>query len=303
MTGKGGVGKTVLSAAIGMVAAKVDRKVLLAEMSKIEEIPPLFGKGNAGYHGEWIGENIFSINLIPRLAFKDFIISQVRFESVYKAIFENKMVNKFLDFAPGLDDLLCLGRLMEFERGTFADQYLVPDLIVFDAPPAGKIQSMLRTPEKVCKMVRKGPAYRNAKNIVELLKNPERTTIFVVAKPEEMAVYESIELVHMAREMLKIDVSMLFMTCYPPLPFPNKDLKTIKRIRRIFSESDTPEGRAVGIMAELALTERERALSARRHKALLEKETGLPVIEIPVIQADEDSALAIAISDMLGKLS
>ena len=109
-----------------------------------------------------------------------------------------------LDFvttaAPGLRDLLLIGKIYEIEQRRRPDGRRAYDLIVVDAPPTGRIIPFLQAPEGVTEIVRVGPIKRQAGQIADMLDNPRRTQAVIVTLLEEMPVQETVEGVVALRE-------------------------------------------------------------------------------------------------------
>jgi len=102
-----------------------------------------------------------------------------------------------LDFvtaaAPGLRDLLLIGKVYEIEARRDADGRRRYDTIIIDAPPTGRIVPFLQSPAGVTEIVRVGPIKRQAGQIRAMLTDPDRTQVVIASLLEEMPVTETIE--------------------------------------------------------------------------------------------------------------
>ena len=188
VTGKGGVGKTTLSFALGLVAARRGKKTLIVEIntSQIVSKHPLL--------------EILSID--PHASFKEYVLLQIKFQGLYKAVFENKFVRYFIDATPGLADLMCIGKIYSLVKDY--------DLVIVDAPATGHGLALLQIPHIVSSAVKVGPLGHEAQRIDELLHDAGKTQIVLVTIPEDMPVTETIELSEKLKEQ-KFSVGPLFL--------------------------------------------------------------------------------------------
>jgi len=193
VTGKGGVGKSVVACAIAMAEAKKGKRVLLAEANGHDQITTLLGAKPVGFDMREVFENLYVVDINPQDAIREYALLMVRFESIYKAVFQNRFVHHFLRMIPSLGEMVTLGKLWYHEQERISGRNRF-DVIVLDAPATGHAISMLRTPISVEHVVPPGAMRENAKIIRELLCDAKRTCIHIVTLPEEMPVNEAKEL-------------------------------------------------------------------------------------------------------------
>lgn len=203
VSGKGGVGKTTLSAALALSLAKQKKKVLLAEIQSQDQVAHLFGRSPFGPEETPLLPNLQAINISPKKAFEEYVLSQIKYRSLYTAVFENRFVRYFLDATPGLSELMSLGKIY-----SLVSRY---DCVVVDAPATGHGVSLLQVPGIVASAVRVGPLKENAEKIAGLLQDPEQTLLCLVTLPEEMPIKETIEMASLSREKLKIPLGPVFI--------------------------------------------------------------------------------------------
>ena len=129
VSGKGGVGKTTVSLALGLLAAERGKRTLIAEINSEEQIAHLLERAPANYHESGILPNLWSMNIQTKKAFEEYVLARLKFRSLYKAVFENKLVRYFIDATPGLSDLMCIGKVYELVKSY--------DLVIVDAPATG----------------------------------------------------------------------------------------------------------------------------------------------------------------------
>ncbi len=213
-TGKGGVGKTSLSTAVALSALKTGRRVLLAEVRSSRRIPPLFGVKTENDGPLRLQDGLEWIHLTPAAALEVYAVRLLRFRSVYRAVFEQRAVRRFLKAIPSLSEILVLGHLaFLIEEGRY-------DLAILDAPSSGPGALMLAAPRAVMQTAPRGPLYNGAEWILKLLENRKQTTINLVVTPEELPVSEAVDLHHRLKDELELPLGAVFLNRTLEDPFP-----------------------------------------------------------------------------------
>jgi len=200
--GKGGAGKSTVAAAAALAAARRGKRVLIVEIGDHEQIPSIFGsRKSAGYAGAEVAAPgagappIWSMCLTAGEVLQEFALRSVKFEAVYKAIFENSVVRFFTAAAPGLDELTMMGKIEFVHREAVAPAKNSRfDLMIFDAPSTGQGLAFFKVPLMAMQMARVGPLYSKAERMWQLVSDADHTAFNIVTLPEEMPVSEAIEL-------------------------------------------------------------------------------------------------------------
>jgi anion-transporting ArsA/GET3 family ATPase len=281
LTGKGGVGKSTVGAALALAARKRGKKVLLAEIdAPIDMAQRLGGERGAGPEAELL-PGLFASNLRPREVMDEYVREVVKVELLYRRILESPVYARFFAAAPGLKELLVLGKILLLEESREGlSRRLRYDLIILDAPATGHGLSLLSIPEAAARAVPAGPVWRNARRILEMLQDPERTAVGLVVIPEEMAVVEAIEL---KTSLAKSGFSPrgIILNAWHERRFSAAEEGAILRL----SASGT-KGRLEGASLEGALLAARRQIRRRRVGRIHEdrlRRLGLPLQKLPFL--------------------
>ncbi len=193
VTGKGGVGKTTIATALAVAEARAGRRTLLAEVHGRDKVSTLLGIPPVGAAMREVDERLHVVDMNPRAAIKEYALLTFRFEAVYRAVFENRLVRRFLRLIPSLGELVMLGKIWYHEQERAGERPRF-DVIVLDAPSTGHALALLRAPALVERTVPPGPLRQITRDLQQLLTEPGRSRLHVVTTPEEMPINEAIEL-------------------------------------------------------------------------------------------------------------
>lgn len=213
LSGKGGVGKTTISAALGVLATRHDLKVLLVEVEGRSALSNLFGGPAVGSEPRKLRSGLYGMNISPEEALKEYLEVQFHMKRVVRPLVASHLVEYATHAAPGLRDILMLGKVWHL-----ATRQREFDLLILDTPASGHAVSMLRSPEGFLHAVPIGRLAGHARAVMEWLRDPEQVAVHLVTVAEEMPVIETLETVrllerHLATEVDQVYVNML----YPPL--------------------------------------------------------------------------------------
>jgi len=192
VTGKGGIGKTVVSAALGQCAAAQGLKTLIIESSSRDQVSPLFGIPEVGHLKTLVQPNLSCINLTQKETLKEYVTKYLKQEMLYEKIFTNKMVESFFNVIPGFTEVMLLGRLFytcELAEGER------PDLVIFDASASGHFLSLMTTPNAVQHTNLGGPLVKETLRVRNFLADSTKCGTVFVGVPEELVVSEMLEFI------------------------------------------------------------------------------------------------------------
>ncbi|HKH44353.1 MAG TPA: ArsA family ATPase [Thermoanaerobaculia bacterium] len=242
VTGKGGVGKTAVSAVLGRKLSQLGRRVLVVEVDPRENLYQMFGIQPSG--GEIIsaGPNLWIQNLKPRQVLDAVVRERLKLELLTKRVLSSTIYQHFAEGAPGLTEIAILGHAWRILHGieTGAPQI---DLIVLDAPATGHGVRLLASPLLVSEVIKNGPFAEMGGELARLISDPERCGIVAVTQAEEMPVQEVLELREALRQQVSRDPEALVVNgLYPPAPAPGEvrdnELVSLWRKRRLLNDRE-----------------------------------------------------------------
>jgi anion-transporting ArsA/GET3 family ATPase len=294
VSGKGGVGKTTVAAALALVAARHGRKVCMAEIDRKGTLPKLFGGGDVTYEPRELSPGVWGLSIIPEDALAEYLRVQYHMSRISRAFRSTHFVDYITTAAPGLKDILVLGKIWYLEQdrdhGGGAHGF---DTIVVDAPAAGHMATFLKAPQGLADAVRVGPVRRQSEWLNEMLTDPKRSRVHLVTLAEEMPVTETLETAEALDNDLSITQGAVFANAvYSRLLTDEEadEFETIAADGKIDELYDVAE--AAGIKLDdddlEALHGYAHFLKVRRgiqapHLANLRKGVTQPVIELPFL--------------------
>ncbi len=191
ITGKGGVGKSICSAALAQYAAKKGRRVCIIENTVNGQIAPIFGCAATIHSHTLLAENIDNINLNSNMNFRDFVVKHLGYEKLFDKIFNNNIIKSLIDMLPGVAELTLLGRVY-YTSELSESKY---DLVILDGYSSGHFLNLLTTPEAIMKSGLIGPVQKETQNLINFFQKPENCGIITVTTPEPLVISECLDFV------------------------------------------------------------------------------------------------------------
>jgi anion-transporting ArsA/GET3 family ATPase len=205
VAGKGGVGKTTVSATLARGAALAGLSTLVIDVEGGSGLPAMFGRSALSYDeivlapavdGEGVGD-VRARTVTPDVALLDYL-QEHGMSRISRRLVASGALDVVSTAAPGIKDILVLGKVKQLERSGSAD------LIVLDAPAAGHAIRFLQSARGLLDAVRVGPIHTQARDVLDLLVDHERCQVVLVTLPEETPVNEAIETAYMLEDRVGV---------------------------------------------------------------------------------------------------
>jgi anion-transporting ArsA/GET3 family ATPase len=286
VTGKGGVGKSTVSAALGVAAARRGKRTMVCEVAQQERISRLFQRQGAGYHETEIAPDLYVFSIDPQRALEEYLQLQIRVKPLYELLFKNRIFTYFAAATPGLRELVTIGKVWELAQlDRKVKQGSKYDLVIVDAPATGHGLGLLRTPKTFGDIARVGPIKRQADTVYKFITDRRLTSVCAVAWPEEMPVNETLELQRKLDAELDMGLDRIIMNGIYPTLFSDAEAETIRE--RYERETSRDGGNGIDIVRRAALraalSEHMRSAAHREQVQRLEQGSGHDVVELPFL--------------------
>ena len=263
VTGKGGVGKTTVAAALGLVAARAGRRTIVAEVARRGDVASAFDRdGSEPFEEIELAPGLFHISIDPQDALEEYLRDQLPRGPVADLLARSRVFGLLAAATPGMRELLTVGKIWELaqldRRTPGADAY---DLVVVDAPATGHGVAVLTAPKTFAAAAGTGPVARQGRKIDAMLSDPASTAVVAVARAEELAVTETGELRASLRESMGSELERVIANALDPDRFSGQEAAAL-------------EAHAAHPAVARALAGHRRALRQRAQLARLAQLTG-----------------------------
>lgn len=223
VAGKGGVGKTTMTAALARMAADAGKSVLIVELEGKSGITAAFGRREdlgydevllapaaVGAEGTMTG-SVRARRLTPDDALMEYLEDH-GLRRVSKRLAHSGVLDVVATAIPGIRDVLVLGKVKQLEREALAD------LILVDAPATGHAVTFLTSAGGLVSAARGGPLRTQAQDVVDLLSDPARCRVILVTLPEELPVSETIESAYTLEDKAGVQLGPVIVNACDPKP-------------------------------------------------------------------------------------
>jgi anion-transporting ArsA/GET3 family ATPase len=279
VTGKGGVGKTTVAAALGLLAAREGKRTLVCEVDAKGNLPDFYEIPPVGFEPREVQPGLHVMAMNTEESLKEYLGLQLKIPLLAKIGPLARTFDFLANAAPGVKEILTIGKLgWEVRERTY-------DLVVVDAPATGHIVGQLRAPQAINELVKVGLVREQTGWLKEILADARQTGVVIVASPEEMPVTESLELIDRLRDETDVDVASIVVNRVLPELFGGTEEDVFERLREpalagaLAEASGGPVGPVLDA-ARLAVTlRRTRAGHLARLRAGVDPT--LPILYVP----------------------
>ena len=223
VAGKGGVGKTSMSAALARMAADAGHSVLIVELEGKSGLTAAFGRHeDLGYEEVLLAPaavgasggvtgSVRARRLTPDDALMEYLEDH-GLRRVSKRLARSGVLDVVSTAIPGIRDVLVLGKVKQLEREALAD------LILVDAPATGHAITFLTSASGLVNAARGGPLRTQAQDVVDLLSDPARCRVILVTLPEELPVSETVESAYTLEDKAGVQLGPVIVNACDPVP-------------------------------------------------------------------------------------
>ena len=224
VTGKGGVGKSTVTAALALLSATRGRRTLACEVDAKGDLADFYETSRPGFEPQKVASNLWHMAMDTEASLREYLRLQLRLPTVSRLGPLARVFDFVSTAAPGVREILTVGKIgWEVRERHY-------DLVVVDAPATGHIVGQLTAPQAIKDLVRVGQVREQTGWLADLLADPATTGLVVVTTPEEMPVNETIELVRRVRSETDIDVAAIVVNRVLPELFSGADEEIFERL-------------------------------------------------------------------------
>ena len=209
VTGKGGVGKTTVAAALALALASRGKRVLIAMCGAHERLSSIMGTPPIGHEMSRVSDGIWASKIEPELAMEEYGQLVIRVRAITRAVFDHQYTKALFRAIPGLFEWAMLGKAWFHTTEKGEDGTHRFDVVIFDAPSTGHGLDMLRVPKVILAVAPPGVLRRDAERAWSMFQDPAQSGVVVVSWPEEMPTTETIELVEALQNELALPIAKL----------------------------------------------------------------------------------------------
>ncbi len=281
VTGKGGVGKTTVAAALALLGSQQGKRTLACELDSKGNLGEFFEAGPITFKPAQVQPRLFALSVDSEESLKEYLVLNLRLPALTRI----GPLARLFDFAavaaPGVKEVLTIGKpIYEVHEGNY-------DLVVVDATATGHVLAQLAAPRVVNELVQVGLVRQQTSWMLEVLSDPAQTGVVIVTTPEEMPVNETIELASRVEDETGVDLAAVVVNRVLPELFGRGEEEVFERLEQracTASVSQAAGGDVAPIFAAARLAVTLRRTRAE-HLERLRKgvDPSVPVLYVPYL--------------------
>jgi anion-transporting ArsA/GET3 family ATPase len=228
VSGKGGVGKTTIAAALGLLAAARGKRVLVCDVEARGDLAAAYECGPTRYEAREVAKNLYAMSMDIEAALREYLHLHLRMPTAMRVGPVADAVELLATALPGVREVLTVGKLCYEVR---ENHY---DLVIADAPATGNLVGQLAAPVGINDLVKVGAVRNQTSWMLDILRDPGKTCVWIATTPEEMPVNEAIDLANRLSSDTDVALGAVIANRVLPELFSRGE-------EEIFESLDTPE--------------------------------------------------------------
>jgi anion-transporting ArsA/GET3 family ATPase len=271
VTGKGGVGKSTVAAALGLAASRRGLRTIVVEVAAREDVSRALAANMGGVYAELaVSDRLHHISIDPQRAMNEYLRERLPVGVLAALISRSRVFTALTAATPGMRELLTIGKVWELAQHERRTPGAKPyDLVVLDAPATGQGLAMLQAPSTFASVARVGPVAKEGRAVASFLGDPRRTAVLAVSTAEEMPVSETLQLRSRLREELGLDLALVVVNAVVAHRFSDGDRRALQ------AAPPSPAQHAAQFVANWA--HHQHTQIARLRRGL----KGVPLVKLP----------------------
>ncbi len=291
VVGKGGVGKTTVTAAMAQLLARRGLRTLAVEMDVAGRLPTLLGAPGAVSAPTPVEPRLSTLSIDGRTALEEYLALIIPVKRLLSTIFSSRIYQYFVAAAPGLKELMTIGKIW-YEATRTEGGRPVWDVIIVDAPATGHSLQYLRMPQAARDSFGAGLVQREAAKIVDFLRDADTTAVHLVTLAEEMPVTETLEMHAQLRDTLEMPAGWVVVNRLHGRRFAPS---VLEQVEAAAARATAEERTLLTGVAERGREESGWAAINDANLARLKTELGgAPLVELPFLFVEEFDREALA---------
>jgi arsenite-transporting ATPase len=280
-TGKGGVGKSTVTAALAIEAAARGMRPLVVELGHRATMRSVFGVDAVGFVPRGVGHGVHAMSVEMEQAVVEYMAQHVPSRRLARAIASNQVLERLFRAMPAVGEIATINALhrLEAERDPTGRPRWAPILVDLDA--TGHALMFLELRQVVSHLMGAGPMRRLVDEMAETFADPRRTRLSLVTLPDELPVTETLELYERLHHAGSVTFGRVFVNRVPSTGLRGLE-GAVAALRGAAARGGDAE---LSADAELAVRALDDERAARRQIERLREQLPVPIALLPRLTA------------------